>query len=393
MTEHPDHGERAHAPLSPSGGDRWINCPGSIRLTEGLPDTSSEFAEWGTQCHELGELALRARFHGEKVNFSQTKEHIDSETGEIRRVPKWDKEHFAAVSQYRDYIQDLINKHGQGETPVVIIERRVKFRRWVPGGFGTGDCILFFPQKKLVVVVDLKGGEGVLVFAENNSQLKFYAAGAMDLLEHICDVERVVLSICQPRRDHFDEWEIAAGELLSWLEEIRPVAEEAFAGSSRLVAGTHCQFCKAEARCPQRTRVALELFEQPALLGPERIAELLPKLPLIEAWAKKLQVYAFDQAVNHGVRFTGYKLVAGRATRRWSDPKRVAEVLIEDGLKPADIWEQKILGITDAEKLVGKKHRVFELAVKGEAKPALVPDSDKRAEWRSTAEVHADFDD
>ena len=407
MTDHqtPEHGERAHAKLSASGSDRWIHCPGSIRLTAALPDTTSEFAEWGTRCHELGELALRGRFLGEAVKYSKSVEMVDPVTGakvidlltgKAKLISAYDKQHYEAVALYRDYVGDLIQRYGQGEKPIVIVERRVKFRRWVPQGFGTGDCILVFPRKKLAIVVDLKGGEGLLVFAEDNSQLKLYAAGTLDLLDGICDIDNIILSIAQPRRDHFDEWAMTAQDLLAWLDEIRPIAEEAFAGSNRLSAGTHCKFCKAEARCPERARVALELFgdeTHPALLGLDKIAEYLPQLPLIAAWVKKVQDYAFGQAVNSGAKIPGYKLVAGRSTRKWSDESRVAQVMQEEGLKDADIWNKKLIGLTDAEKLLGKKNRVFELAVKNEGTPTLVPESDARAEWRNEAAILANFDD
>lgn len=396
MTEHlPSHQERSHAILSASGSDRWINCPGSIALTADLPDTTSEFAEWGTVCHELGELALRARFLGEKVNFQQTVQVFDADTCTTKEVPKFDEGHFAAAAQYRDYVRDLITRYGEGETPIIVVERRVKFRRWVPQGFGTGDCIIVFPQKRLAIMVDLKGGEGVLVFAEDNSQLKLYAAGTLDLLDKIVEIDRIVLSICQPRRDHFDEWEISTADLLAWLEQIRPVAEEAFAGSARLVPGEHCQFCKAVARCPERAKQAMALYEdpnRPVLLSPEQIADMLPKLALVEAWAKKLQTYAYAQALN-GVKFPGYKLVAGRANRKWTDPTKVGEILKEDGISEDEIWSKSLIGITEAEKLVGKKHRVFELAKKGEGKPTLVPETDPRAELCNAAAVIANFDD
>lgn len=48
----------SHAKLSPSAAVRWLTCPGSIRLSADIPDTSSPAAEEGTLAHELGELAL-----------------------------------------------------------------------------------------------------------------------------------------------------------------------------------------------------------------------------------------------------------------------------------------------------------------------------------------------
>ena len=42
-----------HAILSASASHRWLNCPPSARLTEDLPDTTSDFAIEGSDAHEL----------------------------------------------------------------------------------------------------------------------------------------------------------------------------------------------------------------------------------------------------------------------------------------------------------------------------------------------------
>ena len=50
--------ELAHAKLSASGSHRWITCPGSVALESDLPDTTSEFAEYGTAGHTLAQMCL-----------------------------------------------------------------------------------------------------------------------------------------------------------------------------------------------------------------------------------------------------------------------------------------------------------------------------------------------
>lgn len=382
MTEHatPDHAERVHAVLSASGAERWLNCPGSVALTRDLPDTTSSYAEWGTRCHELGELALRNRLLGEHVVFEEG---------------KYDAEMFEAVAAYRSFAEKLLDEHA--EKPIIFIEARLDFSRWVPGGFGTADLVLVFPQARKAYMVDLKGGQGIKVYAEQNPQLMLYGAGTLDLLDCMVEIDEIELCIAQPRLDHFDRWAISTADLLAWLAKVKPVAEDAYRGSAKLAAGDWCTFCKVKNTCPERAREAVALFEEhdvtPGLLTMEQIAALLPKLPRILSWAKGIQDFAYEQAFQHGAKVPGYKLVAGRSTRKWSDEKRVAEVLAEEGFTEDDIWTKKLIGLTEAEKLVGKKHRVFELTVKTEGKPTLVPESDQRAEWHSTESVLANFDD
>ena len=42
-----------HSFLSASASHRWINCPPSARLCEEYADRPSEYAQEGTDCHEL----------------------------------------------------------------------------------------------------------------------------------------------------------------------------------------------------------------------------------------------------------------------------------------------------------------------------------------------------
>ena len=52
--------EAAHSLFSASAAPRWINCPGSVVLSEGLPDRTSEHAAFGTVAHGLADAALVA---------------------------------------------------------------------------------------------------------------------------------------------------------------------------------------------------------------------------------------------------------------------------------------------------------------------------------------------
>lgn len=48
-----------HALLSASASHRWLNCTPSVRLSEGIPDKGSEYAQEGTDAHSLCEFKLR----------------------------------------------------------------------------------------------------------------------------------------------------------------------------------------------------------------------------------------------------------------------------------------------------------------------------------------------
>jgi len=52
-------GKKKHSKYSPSGAHRWVNCPASIKLCEGLESKSSKYAAEGTDAHEVCEYFLK----------------------------------------------------------------------------------------------------------------------------------------------------------------------------------------------------------------------------------------------------------------------------------------------------------------------------------------------
>lgn len=364
-----------HAVLSASGSKVWINCPGSIALTRDVVEEESSFAAEGSLCHELGELALRERLLKERIQYPQG---------------RFTPEMYNAIEAYRCHVENLIDEFGSDY--VAFVEQRVEYGPMigVPGMFGTSDCILLWPGSGVVAAVDLKYGKGVEVHAEENTQGMLYALGVLELVQGICDIERVLICIDQPRRDHFSRWEISTSDLLAWAESIKPIAISALDGSGPVRPGAWCDegFCKVRHTCAARAKEAMAAFEEhdaiPGVLTPEQIAELLPILPRVKAWAEGLLAFAQENALL-GQKYPGYKLVAGRSFRRWSEEERVAALLEAEGLDP---WVKKLIGIGEAEKLVGKNHPVFELTVKPEGKPVLVPESDRRAEFNGNIDAN-----
>ena len=76
--------------------------------------------------------------------------------------------------------------------PVVLIEQRLDFSRWVEQGFGTSDAILI--SDGTMHVIDYKHGLGILVSAEDNPQMKCYALGALELFDDIYDIDMVSMN-------------------------------------------------------------------------------------------------------------------------------------------------------------------------------------------------------
>ncbi|MBQ1789500.1 MAG: DUF2800 domain-containing protein, partial [Oscillospiraceae bacterium] len=110
-------------------------------------------------------------------------------------------------------------------------------------------------------------------------------------------------------------------------------------------------------------------------------------------WVADVQGYALEQALA-GEHYDGWKLVEGRSVRKYADDVKVAEKLNAAGWEDALIYERKLLGLTNMEKLVGKKklaETLGDLIVKPAGKPVLVPESDKRPEINAAESAKTDF--
>ena len=369
-----------HALLSASSAHRWISCPPSALLSKKFEDSSSSFAQEGTDAHTLAQHKL------EKLLGLPTRDPTES-------LSFYDEEMNDHAENYAAFVLEQVEKAKETcVDPQVLIEQKLDFSRYVPEGFGHVDCLII--ADGTLTVIDYKYGLGIKVSAEKNPQMFCYALGGLALFDGIYDIDNVRLVIYQPRRENISEYTISKSELIQWAEDVlSPTAELASKGEGEYKAGEHCQFCKAKATCRKRAEYNLELakydFEVPATLDHDEIAAILVKADELVSWANDVKEYALKEALN-GAKFEGFKLVAGRSNRKYTDEAAAADLVIAAGKDP---FEKKLLGITAMTALLGKK--AFEdilggLTYKPPGKPVLVTADDKRPEFNSAYE---DFDE
>lgn len=364
-----------HAYLAASASERWLHCPPSAKLCAQEEDQGSEYARQGSDAHELCQYLL------EKALGRQVSDPTENLT-------YYDQEMQEAAEGYASFVMEQVTEaKTRCPDPLICVEQTVDFSKWVPHGFGTADALIVADD--LLYITDFKYGVGCLVSASGedgtgNSQLKCYALGALDTFGDLYDIKRVRLSIYQPRRENVDTFELTKAELLQWADDVlAPIAQLAYSGEGEFEAGDHCQFCRVKATCRKRAEYAMELakyeFAEAPTLDESEIAAILPQIDTLVSWADDIKKYALNQALA-GVRFPGFKLVAGRSNRKYADEAAVAKVVSEAGYDP---YEQKLAGITEMTRRLGKKR--FEellngLLIKPEGKPVLVPKSDDRVE-------------
>ena len=387
--------ERKHALLSASGAERWLHCTPSARLEEPFPDKAGVYAEEGTLAHSLAELKVRKKF---VEPMGPRKYH--TRLNKIKRDPLYQPEMDTCTEEYLDYVTSVALKYDSA--PYVAVEVKLDYGTYVPEGFGTGDCIIIGGSE--LNVIDFKYGKGVLVNAENNPQLKLYGLGALQKYGILYPIDKVTLSIVQPRapEETIKTWGLSAKELFKWGKEIKPTAKRAYDGTGDFVPGKWCRFCRARKTCRYQAQQYTALadfgslpdtqYPTPPLLTDAEVGEVLKKAQDIEKWVNDLKTYALD-TVLAGREIPGWKAVEGRSRRAWDDMDKAFTDIQKAGIEEAVMYERKPLTLAALEKVIGKK-KFAEIAgdhvVKEPGKPTLVVESDKR-EAITTISAEEDF--
>ena len=375
--------------LSPSAAHRWMNCTAAPLLEKDVEDVSSTFAEEGTLAHAYCAKKLK-EFLGLPV---------EGENQEIAQLNE--QYHSGEMDEYTDTYKTIVlekfnaaRKHTKDAQ--LLVEVKLDFSRYIPEAFGTSDAVII--ADGVMEVIDFKYGKGVKVSAVENPQMMIYALGAWDLFNFEYNIQKVRMTIVQPRIDNLSEFEISVSDLINWaVDELRPKAKEAYAGGKQK-PGKWCQFCKVKASCKALANACVDAHRQnqdPRLISKEDMERtILPLLSTFKTWLSGIEEYSLQQALD-GVRYNGFKIVEGRSVRKITDPTAVMGLLDKEGFaKESYVKPTELRSITDLEKLIGKKRfgtLCADYINKPQGKPTLVPESDKRPAFNQAADDFKDI--
>lgn len=429
-----EHAEKAHSRFGGSVIGRVIACAGSPALCATVPQrASSHYADEGTFAHQLGEECLAARVFDASTRIG---DEITSPKLASKKLVT--EEMAGAVQVYLDAVKEEL---GRSENPVMEIEQR--FALPIASAedgevFGANDCLVYHPSLGRLVVFDYKHGQGVSVSAEDNAQLKFYAAGAA-MTHPEWSIAELVLVIVQPRARDADEqdvpgvkpWPMDTFELLEFVAEVELAvanakAVEAFMIESGPLAiqdslnpGSWCRWCDAAAVCPAKQAevtasigidfsdiagISPKALPKPADMDTARIGQLLNGLAVLDAWAAQVREFAYGLLVQ-GVPVPGFKLVDKIGRRKWIDNEIEIAGYLEMvyGVENDDVYPRKLVTITEAERLIkaripaaekgARKEALDDLSLRFTLKDSsgqtMAPDTDRRD--AVTAGAAADF--
>jgi hypothetical protein len=346
-----------------STAKRVIMCPGSVKLVQKMPpQPSSKYAEQGTMLHDVISRILS----DQDVVIGQYKHKDHVLTQEL-----YDEKIAPALAAL-----DAVDPYGRMAYEV---ETRVGFGSLLPGVFGSTDLVGRIDSR--AIVLDWKFGDGVVVDAEENAQLMFYAAAAMrtDELKWAFDgVDEIECVIVQPPA--IRRWVTTVGRIKQFEHELMMAVKTALKDDAPLAQGDHCRWCAAKPICPQMTgAVDRAIKQQIVQMDVDTLSKHLHTADLLEGWIKDLRALAF-QMLEKGVDVPGYKIVQKQARRKWTDESKAREALLDMGLKESDVVETSIMSPAQAEKALKKRFSELpEDLIKAESSgTTLAPVSDDR---------------
>lgn len=429
--------EKKHAVLGPSGWHTWGNCPGSVPLSDGIPKTSSRYAKEGTAAHQLLEDCL-----GDNTDAEDGIGREYEVEGEVFTV---DEEMAGAVNSAIDIVKSYCD-----EGAILQVEQSVPlaFMTGEEDAEGTCDVAVIAEKGTHLYICDFKYGKGVQVYASEkldeadaaaghapqpNGQLAMYALGWLQKHGFMYeDVDKVTLVVIQPRIEWHDEFTLPIDQLRAFEEVVREAAGRVELNRQVHLEGNdldlnpgekQCKFCNAKAICPalknavsqSLTTIAapsdvaafedLSLPKKAASLKVdqsatnEQLAEIMRAWPLIEDFGKAVRAEV-ERRLFAGQDVPGFYIGVGRkGNRAWRDEETAIKELTKSGrLKMADALQRKPISPTTAEKLLGKRPKIWsQIAAhihQPEGKPSVCKegDSNPRYEVVSPPEAFANLD-
>jgi hypothetical protein len=348
-----------------STAKRVINCPGSVALVQKMPpQPSNKYADEGTLLHNV--IAEIVMTDNPPEHYLGTKYEDQVLTQEL--IDNKLKVAMAAL----DEIDPTKEMEIEAET-------RVGFGDLLPGVFGSTDLIGRIRNR--AIVLDWKFGDGVAVEVEENPQLMFYAAAAMRTesakwaFDGVKEIECVIVQPPQVKR-----WVTTPKRIAEFELQLFQAVKLAQKPDAELKTGDHCRWCAAKPICPQMTgavdralKTSIEAIDAPAL------GAYLANADMLEDWIKDLRALA-HQILDSGASVPGYKLVAKRGTRQWTDEKNVVHWLDGVGLENNEIYSKELLSPAQMEKVLKKRKLALpdDLVVSVSSGTTIASESDPR---------------
>ena len=371
---------KAHSVLAPSSKE-WIFCGTSALFLSTKPEETNDAAEFGSECHALGEFYIR-----QSLKLQDYDGNAPKTVEELKATFKhYDEEMEKLANAYADFVVSTYSyeKEKNGEIPVILLEHQLEMD-YSPDAKGTLDCGIISGDT-LTIIDNKTGRKKVMAYWKDkemiNSQLGIYAYFAYRFFKEIYDIKKVRLVVFQERMNNTNEYTIDAVDLESWAETVMyPAAKNALSDNPTGQAGDHCEYCPGRNICRIRNQAIMQnavKVKKALLMTDEEIEAILPSLDTIIEYCEDIKEYALKKALEGKRQWTGFKLIESETKRKITDEAAVAEILIKQGHDP--YAKPKLIGIQDIQKRIGKAlfdQLITPFVEKPKGAPKLVPESE-----------------
>lgn len=350
--------QKIHSPLGASSAERWMNCPGSIRLIKNAPPSRSSIdAATGTAAHMLAEDIFKGCWDleaGESPIVVGTVLEVDGYQITVT------EEMLDAVRQYTDRCEQLEERTlgGQNyvESTVMIPMTTANAEGWKLTNptqlFGTVDFARVVPYSKLHIK-DYKNGVQP-VDAVRSKQMMFYALGVLHLLpqDEREEIPLIEMEIVQPNSKDgkpFKTDTITRKELNEFHVELITAAKATEAPDAPLKSGAWCKYCPAAVTCPELRKelksissVAfeedekLEISDMPKVenIPVESLIKISEKASIVRDWLNMIEDRMQELADTNPealkvLNANGYHLQDAYGHSKFADPLAARALLVK----------------------------------------------------------------
>jgi hypothetical protein len=392
-----------HSTLSPSKRHRWGACPGSVREERAYPEErSGPAAIDGTHSHTLLDHCIKAGLHNPVpmvgIKMSDHDGEFIVDEGRAERVK-------VAI--------DYITEQSLGGLVPVLAEQRVDPSYLLSRTDLGGTVDVQIHGTDVWEIIDYKDGMND-AWDSAILQMEQYAVGALSGLKIPINqpypMQTVRLTVIQPKLalkglPVVRSQDYSVERMLD--KVLRTIVIQAWAtdaSDAPLVPGEkQCRYCRHKGSCAALAGLALSVIDagdlsmsaadkDPTKMSDDQIVRILEAAPLMRQLIDGVEKEAQTRLEN-GATIPGLKLVLGKGARSWKLPEaEMAEKLVKMGIPKGEVYEEKLVSPTKAEKLKWKKRDGTEVqltprqlatmereyVIKTTGKPTLALASDSR---------------
>ena len=233
--------ESEHSEFGGSQAERIINCPGSVRLSRGIPRKSNLAAERGTLAHKCLEVLINNR-HCLQI-LAERKKLLN------KLKKKYDEDMIEHGLDALTHVQSITKPNGE-----IFAEVKVDSSKFTTKDQkSTLDIGVVNWDQKHLIILDYKFGTHT-VEAKNNFQLMYYALAFLLKIKGFGKIKKVTVGIIQPnshhKKGHIRTWNVSVEKLISFGRLMRRTTKIALKKDAPLKHGDWCFFCPANSKCP-----------------------------------------------------------------------------------------------------------------------------------------------